>query len=164
MLISSENDMENLTEEIIRHRDGSVLLKTSILKAEHFPLQPTDPTSICINGAPNFRRTPWNICGVAQPSITGFASIHKLFSHIPNKGQGPVWFCIRDEPVVYLDGMPFVLRESQQPLQNMRAFSGISSSRVENLESRLVQDIASEIKVNNGLTVIHEEHGITSID
>jgi hypothetical protein len=154
--------LQRLAAKLIGQRDGYVLSRSSILKLEHFPLgHPTEvgttlPTHI--HGAPNFRRVEGDICGVAQPSVSGLISIYKILQE--SEESTPSWLCIRDEPVVYLDGLPFVLREAGEPLQNMRAFSGISAERVESLEARLVEDIKSEIQNNNGLVVIHEENGI----
>ena len=143
-------------ERVLAFRDGSVLTKSSILKSEHFPLlAKTSALPLQVHGAPNFRKTADNICGVAQPSVSG---LHAIYQLLP-KTSRPVWMCIRDEPVVYLDGMPFVLRDADEPLQNMRAFSGISAERVETLEERLVADIKSELASNNSLLVIHEEQG-----
>lgn len=147
-------------QRVLSTRDGSVLTKNSILKSEHFPLSHSNPTlPLQIHGAPNFRKTSNNICGVAQPSVSGLCAIHQL---LRSNGK-PVWMCIRDEPVVYLDGVPFVLRDADEPLKNMRAFSGISAERVETLEERLVEDIQNESNNNNGLIVIHEELGSNKI-
>lgn len=150
--------LQSEMERLLSLRDGPVLTKNSILKSEHFPLSHSNSNlPLQIHGAPNFRKTSHNICGVAQPSVSGLCAIHQL---IKRNGK-PIWMCIRDEPVVYLDGMPYVLRDADEPLQNMRAFSGISAERVETLEERLVEDILNELKSNNGLTVIHEEQGNT---
>ena len=154
--------LQQLTNKLSSQRDGYVLTKSSILKLEHFPLGHSNKISknlpMYIHGAPNFRRVAGDICGVAQPSVSGLIAIYRILQE--SEDSSPSWLCIRDEPVVYLDGLPFVLREAGDPLQNMRAFSGISAERVETLEARLVEDIKAEIESNNGLVVIHEEHGI----
>jgi hypothetical protein len=41
------------------------------------------------------------------------------------------------EPVIYVNNCPFVLRESDFPLRNMAIYSGVASSSLENMESRL---------------------------
>jgi hypothetical protein len=157
--------LQQLTSKLISQRDGYVLSRNSILKLEHFPLGLSANFSktlpMHIHGAPNFRRVAGDICGVAQPSVSGLIAVYNILQDNRNESP-PSWLCIRDEPVVYLDGLPFVLREAGEPLQNMRAFSGISSDRVETLEARLVEDIKSEIRNNNGLVVIHEEHGMNN--
>lgn len=157
-------ESQKIMRNLLNARNSSVLSKNSILKAEHFPLSKTAVNNLPlqVHGAPNFRRTKdCNICGVAQPSISGLRAIHRLLCQNQDSIENfPVLMCIRDEPVIYLDGMPFVLRDAEEPLQNMRAFSGISADRVESLELRLKSDILQEMSKNDGLLVIHEEQGM----
>lgn len=34
--------------------------------------------------------------------------------------QAVLWFNMREEPVVYVNGLPFVLREQRRPLKNLQ--------------------------------------------
>lgn len=34
--------------------------------------------------------------------------------------QDVLWFSMREEPVVYINGLPFVLREQRRPLKNLQ--------------------------------------------
>jgi hypothetical protein len=34
--------------------------------------------------------------------------------------QDVLWFNMREEPVVYVNGLPFVLREQRRPLKNLQ--------------------------------------------
>lgn len=34
--------------------------------------------------------------------------------------QDLLWFNMREEPVVYINGLPFVLREQRRPLKNLQ--------------------------------------------
>jgi hypothetical protein len=142
----------------------------------------TMTTMMNVHGAPNFRCAPSTpVYGVAQPTVSGLRSLQRLLLSATDTTEDDAnyaigandatdsdgkrrrlltWICIRDEPVVYLDGLPMVLREARRPLENMRAFTGISAERVEALESRLVQDIRDEMNCHDGLIVVHEEHGI----
>jgi hypothetical protein len=36
-----------------------------------------------------------------------------------------LWFNAREEPVLYINGRPFVLREEQRPLKNLQEYQGI---------------------------------------
>jgi hypothetical protein len=56
-----------------------------------------------------------------------------------------VWFSAREEPLVYINRKPFVLRESNNPLENMKTYHGISASRLEAMEARLKEDVQREI-------------------
>jgi hypothetical protein len=44
-------------------------------------------------------------------------------------GRETVWFCTREEPVVYLGSQPFVLRDAKHPTRTYPV-----SDRAENLE------------------------------
>jgi hypothetical protein len=56
-----------------------------------------------------------------------------------------------------LDGTPYVLREYADPLQNMSAFLGINSVRLEKVEERLKADVLKEAKSLGGLLLVHQE-------
>ena len=68
-----------------------------------------------------------------------------------------IWFSTREEPLVYLNGKPYVLREEQSPKQNIKTYAGISTVRLEQMEVRLRDDIAKEMANNNGLLLVHDE-------
>lgn len=59
--------------------------------------------------------------------------------------------------IVYLNGIPYVLREFADPLQNMRAFLGINSVRLEKVEERLKSDVIKESRTLGGLILVHQE-------
>ncbi|KAJ7277059.1 hypothetical protein O6H91_Y392300 [Diphasiastrum complanatum] len=108
-------------ERVIMSRDGSVLGKKTILKSDHFPgcqnkrLQPT------IEGAPNYRQVEsLDIYGVAIPTIAGIRRVLNLVGANRSTSQMKVlWHNLREEPVVYVNGRPFVLREVQRPFTNL---------------------------------------------
>jgi hypothetical protein len=50
-----------------------------------------------------------------------------------------------------------VLREYADPMQNMSAFLGINSIRLEKVEERLKSDIVKEAKSLGGLILVHQE-------
>ena len=68
-----------------------------------------------------------------------------------------LWFNMREEPVIYLNGRPFVLRDSETPLKNIQFFAGISAARLEEMESRLKRDIVAEAEKYQGLILVHDE-------
>jgi hypothetical protein len=55
--------------------------------------------------------------------------------------------------------MPFVVRDANNPLQNLKLYQGISSARLEKMEQRLKEDIISEMNANFGLFLAHDESG-----
>ena len=48
---------------------------------------------------------------------------------------------MREEPVIYINGRPFVLREDERPFKNMMEYTGIDVQRLEQMELRLKNDI-----------------------
>ena len=48
---------------------------------------------------------------------------------------------MREEPVIYINGRPFVLREDERPFKNMMEYNGIYLKRLDNMELRLKNDI-----------------------
>ena len=66
------------------------------------------------------------------------------------------WICLREEPLLYVNDEPVVLRELHQPYENL-IFTGITTKRVEAMEKTLKEDATKEcIKFDNKL-LIHAE-------
>lgn len=51
---------------------------------------------------------------------------------------------MREEPVLYINGRPFVVREADKPFANLE-YTGIDRERVESMEARLKQDVLQEV-------------------
>ena len=110
-----------------------------------------------IFGAPNFREAALNIYGVAQPTFIGLLTIIKhLFGQ---EYAGITWISTREEPIIYINDVPFVLREQDSPFSNIAAYAGINSFNLEQMEERLADDVLKEAKANGGNIVVHDEKG-----
>lgn len=158
-------------QKIVRERLGSVLSRGLILKRDQAASStgcPAVEDVIALEGAPLFREADMElgVYGVAQPTITGLKTILSVLHCDPcNNDQSLhelrcAWVCTREEPVVYVGGMPYVLREAIKPRQTYSM-----SDRAENLEGiekRLKHDILAEASKNNGLLLVHEEQDNTS--
>lgn len=69
---------------------------------------------------------------------------------------------MREEPVIYINGRPFVLREEERPFKNMQEYTGIDARRLEQMESRLKADVLREMTGFGGrVLVAHETSGQT---
>ena len=132
-------------------------------------------------GAPNFRSTNLNIFGAAQPSSAGLSTILRVLGCAPcdhlshqndfldtpdidadparSGGKRTIWFSTREEPIVYINDTPFVLRDLASPFVNIKSYTGISAQRLESVENRLKADILAEAKRNHGLILVHDEQG-----
>ncbi|KAK4573001.1 hypothetical protein RGQ29_031107 [Quercus rubra] len=132
-------------EQVMKQRGGSVLGKKTILKSDHFPGCQNKRLSPHIDGAPNYRQADsLRVHGVAIPTIDGIRNVLKhIGAQIDGLRAQVLWFSLREEPVVYINGRPFVLRDVEQPFSNLE-YTGINRDRVEQMEARLKEDILIE--------------------
>ncbi|KAH9928428.1 inositol hexakisphosphate-domain-containing protein [Amylocystis lapponica] len=145
---------------IVKTRTGSVLSRGFILKTDHYPSGRAFDLDLNVHGAPNFRaprHSNLNVFGVAQPRTQGLRGILSVLRCRPNVANPThvVWFCTREEPIVYISGRPFVLRDASEPRRTLKL-----SDRAENLEAielRLKDDILVESNKFGGLILTHNE-------
>ena len=151
-----------------------MLLPHTILKSDHFPGCQNMKLTPLIEGAPNFRQIPGlPVYGVAIPTITGLRRVLERLSSEPTTSDDntnstaafststsprPVlWHNLREEPVIYINGRPFVVREADKPFANLE-YTGIDRQRVEEMESRLKVDILEEAaQYGNQILVADED-------
>ena len=165
-LLSTTESQNQVFSALLSCRNGSVLSRSTILKSEHFGDYRQAEIDINLLGAPNFRRASLNIFGVAQPTVPGLTAILRLLRSAPtvdddlvNSDQTCCWFSTREEPIIYVNGKPFVLRDAESPFENIRSYAGITSQRLELMEQRLKADVLREAAQNNGLVLVHDEIG-----
>lgn len=138
-------------------RNGAVLGSQTVLKSDHCPGCQNLSLPERIEGAPNFREVPgFSVYGVANPTIDGIRSVIQRIGSL-RAGRPVFWHNMREEPVIYINGKPFVLREVERPYKNMMEYTGIDCERVERMEARLKEDILRESERFGGaIMVIHE--------
>lgn len=165
----SPQDLLLSVQSVVKNRGGSVLARQLILKSDHFDTAVNTRLDFSLFGAPNFRMADLNIFGVAQPTISGISTIlHLLQCHgasstttgtnVSGTGHHTVhWFSAREEPLVYINQKPFVLRDASNPFENLKTYHGISAERLESMEARLKEDVIREILKYNQLLLVHEE-------
>ncbi|KAI9351265.1 inositol hexakisphosphate-domain-containing protein [Obelidium mucronatum] len=150
---------------VVRNRTGSVLARFTIIKSDLFEKGINMNLDFHLQGAPNFRMTDHNICGVAQPTASGISTILTLLNCHPYDSENTIlpptnktlFICAREEPVIYINWKPFVLRENENPFQNIKTFQGISGARLEQLEARLKEDILKEAQRHGNMFLVHDE-------
>eukprot|EP00197_Chlamydomonas_leiostraca_P007983 CAMPEP_0202863826 /NCGR_PEP_ID=MMETSP1391-20130828/4304_1 /ASSEMBLY_ACC=CAM_ASM_000867 /TAXON_ID=1034604 /ORGANISM="Chlamydomonas leiostraca, Strain SAG 11-49" /LENGTH=1425 /DNA_ID=CAMNT_0049543499 /DNA_START=116 /DNA_END=4393 /DNA_ORIENTATION=- len=151
-------------EVVIANRNGDVLIKHTVLKADHFPSCHNTKLQPILEGAPNFRKVDGlRVYGVAIPTVTGLR--HVMNTMCSHKGVRKVyWQNLREEPIVFINGNPFVVREADQPFSNLE-YTGIDRTRVEDMEVRLKQDILKEAEqFGNRILVMHENEDLSLFD
>ncbi|KAI9439769.1 inositol hexakisphosphate-domain-containing protein [Lactarius indigo] len=145
---------------VVKTRTGSVLSRGFILKTDFYPSGRALDLDLNVHGAPNFRapRTgSLNVFGAAQPRSQGLRAILSVLRAGPTESSPShvIWFSTREEPIVYISGRPFVLRDSAEPRKTLPL-----SDRPENLEAieqRLKNDILAEGIRFGGLILTHNE-------
>ncbi|KAB2003186.1 hypothetical protein ES319_D11G113500v1 [Gossypium barbadense] len=157
MVVESADGRPHEVGVVAALRNGEVLGSQTVLKSDHCPGCQNASLPERVEGAPNFREVPgFPVYGVANPTIDGIQSVIQRIGS--SKGGRPVfWHNMREEPVIYINGKPFVLREVERPYKNMLEYTGIDRERVERMEARLKEDILREAKRYEGaIMVIHE--------
>ena len=143
--------------------NGQVMNSRLILKAEHYgDVRPKTSSSSESFDLPfdtsNWRTTTdGNICGTAQPSVIGIKTILRMLGCGPGSKRTCLWISAREEPILYIEHRPFVLREASNPFTNMKTYAGISGTRLEKLEENLSEDIQREGMMNDGIVTIYSE-------
>ncbi|KAF8492621.1 inositol hexakisphosphate-domain-containing protein [Russula emetica] len=145
---------------IVKTRSGSVLSRGFILKTDHYPSGRALDLDLNVHGAPNFRAPrvgSLNVFGAAQPRSQGLRAILSILRarSTDNSPSHVIWISTREEPIVYISGRPFVLRDSSEPRNTLHL-----SDRPENIEAieqRLKNDILVEGVRFGGLVLTHNE-------
>lgn len=113
-----------------------------------------------IPGASNFRKIPGlPIYGVAQPTIRGIRNAIQVLTedhryHLPTC---IIWINLREEPLIYINDTPYVLRDQYFTLRNINSYSGITPPRLEMIENRLKEDVTSELEGHEEKILVHSE-------
>lgn len=104
-------------------RTGAVLGSQTVLKSDHCPGCQNLSLPERIEGAPNFREVlEFSVYGVGNPTIDGIRSVIQRIGS--SRAGCPVfWHNMREEPVIYINGKPFVLREVERPYKNMMEYT-----------------------------------------
>ena len=146
------------TEGVVANRSGQVLLPHTLLKGDHFPGCQNLKLKPLIDGAPNFRKIQGlPVYGVAIPTVVGLRNILSQLGITAKNQRRLVWINLREEPLIYVNGSPYVVRESDKPFANLE-YSGIDAERVVEMEERLKADVLAEASLYDGsILVAHED-------
>ncbi|PPQ89323.1 hypothetical protein CVT25_003160 [Psilocybe cyanescens] len=145
---------------VVKTRSGSVLSRGFILKTDHYPSGRDLDLELNVHGAPGFRAPRHgnlNVFGAAQPPTHGIRTILSILQcrpNIPNPVH-VIWFSTREEPIVYISGHPFVLRDASEP-RNRLSLSD-RAQNLEAIENRLKNDILQEAMRYGGVVLTHNE-------
>ncbi|NDD31308.1 MAG: hypothetical protein EB084_23910, partial [Proteobacteria bacterium] len=149
---------------VIANRSGQVLGAGRVLKSDQYPglhrmnLNTGPHPQPRLTGAPNYREVNGeNIHGVAQPTIEGIKGVLTQAGAGPDgSGKPAVWTSLREEPVVYVNGRPFNVRELAGWTRNIEN-PGATTEEVERSDAQLKADIQAELARNGNRILVHDE-------
>lgn len=104
----------------------------------------------------NVHLKPPFICGVAMPSKDAIKAVLKTMHAGPGQKRKMIWTCLREEPVLYVNRQPYVLRLFKDPLKNLES-TGITTDRVESMEECMKLEAIRELKEYEGRLLLHDE-------
>nr|XP_018260510.1 uncharacterized protein I303_07432 [Kwoniella dejecticola CBS 10117]OBR82668.1 hypothetical protein I303_07432 [Kwoniella dejecticola CBS 10117] len=144
-------------EHVVTNRAGIMLRASTLLKSDLW-VSKSASSSEGVRGAIGFRQIKGStIYATGQPTQDAISTIlHTVHQKSPSI-HNVIWVCLREEPLVMINGSPYCLRRDSTALRNMRDYSGVSSSRLEVLEQRLKSDVIAEIDQFQGRVLLHTE-------
>ncbi|CAO1617411.1 unnamed protein product [Parajaminaea phylloscopi] len=156
---------DEFAEHHVRNlRSGIVLRPGTLLKEDIWQAQkdlPPDASIADLRGTINFRRLPGTaIFATGQPTVEGVRNaLASVVAQLrDNEPVTCLWLNLREEPLLYIAGKPYVLRDSTVSLRNIKAYGGISWARLQLLEDRLKADVINELEQNDGRLLLHSEN------
>lgn len=155
----------NINKEVI-DRTGEVLTGKMILKNDYFIGSNIFNEFIHISGTRNFRLIVSGkndiFIGLAMPINKGIKNtIKEIERHVSSRIN---WFCLREEPVIFINERPYVLRNIEKDYENL-VIRGVTTEIIEKIEEKLRKDIVkhekiilhTEVEIDNKLNTISFE-------
>ncbi|EPR79011.1 Paladin-like protein, partial [Spraguea lophii 42_110] len=161
-------------KQLIQSRSGRVLSHMTILKKDVFP--GLNVLNSNIDGVNNYRMCKLLdniIIGVSMPVKEGINNVIKeieneikesnnkqkinnVNGYAKNNSEKNVihWFCMREEPVVFINNVPYVLRYYSNPHSNIES-TGVKKETVEHIEYELKNEIMKEKQ--DDMILLHDE-------
>merc|ERR1711923_94911 len=138
---------------LVRHHSHRMAENPEIWKAvamaDHFEKIQKLPEPI--PGCPNFRRVPGYkvyLCG--QPTTEGFEKcLEKVCGSIYPKDGKIIWFNLRQEPVVYVNGQPLCARPSNK-IGEYAELGNVEREKLKEDEAEFVRVCEGKMKDNDG--------------
>jgi len=132
------------------------------LKVDHFENIQCLPVEGSVPGAPNFRQVcGFPVYGMAQPTEEGLAKVmEKMSKGTPEKPIKTLWFNMRQEPVVYVNGVPMAPRAPGKPHENIDLNNSVAE--LDNLQVYFTKVVEDRLKKDpNSSLLIHKDSAYT---
>ncbi|BEI83204.1 hypothetical protein CcaverHIS002_0310720 [Cutaneotrichosporon cavernicola] len=163
--------LEDEVSHVVANRTGAILSAQTILKSDFFTGLQKQSLPERVDGAANYRKVPLlldpklneeagdkeeYVYGTGMPSSIGLRNALFKMGAGPDGNRKIVWTSLREEPVLYVNGRPHVLRLVDKPLTNVET-TGVTAGVVERMEKQLKADVIKEIREGNGKLLLHDE-------
>lgn len=151
------SDIENNKLELdlqIMERKGEILSSRMILKNDYFVGSKFFTLYDDIKGVQNFRYVSFEdnyIFGLSIPTKKGIENTIKKIKAMVTGTIKIYWFCLREEPVIYVNKNPYVLRNLLKQNENIE-ITGITTEKIEEIEEKLKKDVQSSDEI-----ILHDE-------
>uniref|UniRef100_A0A8C6M0I2 Phosphatase domain containing paladin 1a n=1 Tax=Nothobranchius furzeri TaxID=105023 RepID=A0A8C6M0I2_NOTFU len=134
-----------------------------LVKGEYFMVQDVYSKVDVLNttdhyGAPNFRQVKgsYPLYGMGQPSLNGF---RQVLQRLQAQGQEIIFFCVREEPVVFLhkddDFVPYTPRRKENLHENLHGLE--KDGTVEKLELTIRNELYDFAKLNEDVFYVYND-------
>ncbi|CAK9780633.1 hypothetical protein CC85DRAFT_329266 [Cutaneotrichosporon oleaginosum] len=144
-------------EHVVKNRSGIMLRASTLLKRDLW-VADTAATTEGVRGAIGFRQVAnESVYTTGQPTREAITTILGIVKQRSTGISKVVWICLREEPLVMINGAPYCLRRDTTALRNMRDYHGVSAARLEVLEERLKSDVEAELNTFGGTLLLHSE-------
>ncbi len=89
--------------------------------------------------------------GCGTPTVSGVRAV------LDSLGLGTfaIWSNLREEPMIYIGGKPFVVRDADRPAINVHKFGGKEPELLERSEAALKDDVLRELNFHEGKILLH---------
>merc|ERR1719297_492336 len=116
-----------------------------------------------IPGVPNFRRVPgFKVYCCGQPTVEGFEKVlEKVTGNIYPKDGPIIWFNLRQEPTVYVNGSPVCARPPNK-IGEYAELGGVTRDIIKEQEKAFLGECEGRKSTNGGKLKIAASHGTSS--
>lgn len=106
-----------------QNRRGITLRAGLILKSDQWATE-FKQTDHGLRGAINFRRVPdTSLFALSQPTEEGIDRAVENARKDAKSGDKVTWINLREEPLIYINGSPYVLRLEAVSLRNIKSYA-----------------------------------------
>merc|ERR1712020_611161 len=124
-------------------------MEKAVCMADHFDKIQKLPEPI--PGCPNFRRVPgYKVYCCGQPTVEGFEkALEKVCGAIYPKDGPIIWFNLRQEPTVYVNGTPICARPANK-IGEYAELGGVTRDIIKEQEKAFIAECEGRKSINGG--------------